>query len=1674
MAATDKPHRNQKTLDKVFAISCILMLASVIWMLVADYNREYKNAARLFRDVESVVNERQMLAALPDQAEVAALREDEQASSKALEDKKAEVAPEMTRITALRDMAIAKRQSIKADRDSIESIRNQERDAVDQAGLSREMRQQRKDQLAAREQQLADLNRALDGAQQDVDKLDAEYEQKVTAPVAKAQQDLDDATAARKHATDKFDRFAKTTVQKQWGLGDAFRSLPILDAFESPTKIKQIVLADLPIEYGSFKYVTRYDRCTSCHLGIDRTGFDHRTLTKLSRSVEDARDARRTAVKAAVNDIQGAVAGVLPKDDLDKLQAKLGALESAVDKGDVVTRVEARAPGAPVPPAPTPETTVGEAVKAEKDKITVKADGQETTFTVPAGAAVLIDGAPAKLENVKEGSRVVVVKGDDEDPFKVISAVVMGLRDPDNPEPVLRAINEPSVLATIEADLVRVKEEDEDYREAESLPKKLELARRILDERKKQGESLGFEPGDLPSHARTVGLTAGQVTQFAAHPRLDLFVDSNSPHPAEKFGCTICHAGQGSATDFQLAAHTPADAVERRQWEETYHWHATHDWEFPMLSSRFTESSCLKCHYEVTDLVRQGNKEEAPKLLRGFNLVRENGCFGCHEIAGIKGGREVGPDLRLEAQPPLEWLTPTDQDKAKSDPANPPGTYRKVGPSLRRIAEKTNEGWARRWIQSPRGFRPDTKMPHFYNLSNDTADGPDALPDDQKDYPAAEIHSIAHYLFLESADGLQGKDTYRKMLEARIAELQDQLQFSPLDDKERKELAEDAHKLADLGLLSRPPNAGRIDALSAALHATQDGLLERYRKLADLEQKIPRLQTRIVQLLGADLAEGGKEDDAVMTAVTDLTKQADDSATLARKYLEEITADEVKTLADLTQKRDQAFQGLVDRATPLLPKPDKELDQAKGELQNLTNELAALVQTMAQERQDLGTQAKELAEAGRTVPMAKQLFDMEGEPAGDLPAPPDKDHKAERLAAGRRIFSERGCLACHVHDAVRDKGTTGDPLPVTDEAANFAPDLSRIALKIAPQGGDAEAARRWLVQWVMNPNVYHPRTRMPITHLSVEDACAVADWLLAQKADKPDDWAGDPKTPEAHTLIALARVYLLKAPGMTVAQVDRILPPDATDLGGVKDATEELKGAALDADEQMLKGQLTTDKLERYIGKKSIGRLGCYGCHDVPGFETAKPIGTALNDWGKKDPERLAFEDADAYVRDHYNIVESRDDPAGKGRPNPDFRPAAGKEPYEQVYFEALEHPTREGFLSAKLTEPRSFDYHRERAWDDRLRMPQFRFGRSRRRPGETDDAYEARQQREEGEAREAVMTFILGLVAEPIPLKFVNAPAPDQLMEAQGRKVLEKFNCIGCHQVRPGVYDVKPSKETLAALERAYKAYEDDPNVNGAAADHVFPGHNAWTGAPQWWPDRLTVHGTQAALEADKAAGRDMLHVRLTEALRFANEDGVVREIPAGGKAIALPPEEMIDQAPTFGGAFADLLSGDYLLKADSQTFKKPDDARPVLPPPLLREGERVQPKWLYQFLLNPGTIRPQQNWMRLRMPKFNMSPDEAMELVNYFGAADQLSNPGAGLTTPYLRVEETDPKYWRDANQDYLKRLPDDKGLDERPSRPRAAGPGAMRTSLGGGGPASPRAGGSSADASSRSWRP
>ena len=67
MAATDQTYRNQKTLDIVFAVSCVLMLLSMVWMFVRGLQpRVQGGPAQLPRRRRRRCNEQQMLDKLPD------------------------------------------------------------------------------------------------------------------------------------------------------------------------------------------------------------------------------------------------------------------------------------------------------------------------------------------------------------------------------------------------------------------------------------------------------------------------------------------------------------------------------------------------------------------------------------------------------------------------------------------------------------------------------------------------------------------------------------------------------------------------------------------------------------------------------------------------------------------------------------------------------------------------------------------------------------------------------------------------------------------------------------------------------------------------------------------------------------------------------------------------------------------------------------------------------------------------------------------------------------------------------------------------------------------------------------------------------------------------------------------------------------------------------------------------------------------------------------------------------------------------------------------------------------------------------------------------------------------------------------------------------------------------
>ena len=110
---------------------------------------------------------------------------------------------------------------------------------------------------------------------------------------------------------------------------------------------------------------------------------------------------------------------------------------------------------------------------------------------------------------------------------------------------------------------------------------------------------------------------------LAYHPNHDR-------HPFNKFGCTICHQGQGRATTRE-AAHGKVE-----------------HWDHPMLEMKYIQSACAKCHLP-TDM------PEAPQLARGRAVFDESGCIGCHKLHGTGG--IIAPELdKVGASRSADWL----------------------------------------------------------------------------------------------------------------------------------------------------------------------------------------------------------------------------------------------------------------------------------------------------------------------------------------------------------------------------------------------------------------------------------------------------------------------------------------------------------------------------------------------------------------------------------------------------------------------------------------------------------------------------------------------------------------------------------------------------------------------------------------------------------------------------------------------------------------------------------------------------------------------------------------------------------------------------------------------------------------------------------------------------------
>jgi hypothetical protein len=128
-----------------------------------------------------------------------------------------------------------------------------------------------------------------------------------------------------------------------------------------------------------------------------------------------------------------------------------------------------------------------------------------------------------------------------------------------------------------------------------------------------------------------------------SHPHPDLM----AAHPVERFGCTLCHGGQGSATEM-VAAHG-----RTLHWEEPLLDTALAE-RYGLTRAELMEARCAVCHVTL----------EPVKGMPLLNAARERlfDCVDCHELPGLPPPDDPkGPSLvRQGEKHPTDYTFPKD------------------------------------------------------------------------------------------------------------------------------------------------------------------------------------------------------------------------------------------------------------------------------------------------------------------------------------------------------------------------------------------------------------------------------------------------------------------------------------------------------------------------------------------------------------------------------------------------------------------------------------------------------------------------------------------------------------------------------------------------------------------------------------------------------------------------------------------------------------------------------------------------------------------------------------------------------------------------------------------------------------------------------------------------------
>jgi len=258
--------------------------------------------------------------------------------------------------------------------------------------------------------------------------------------------------------------------------------------------------------------------------------------------------------------------------------------------------------------------------------------------------------------------------------------------------------------------------------------------------------------------------------------------------------------------------------------------------------------------------------------------------------------------------------------------------------------------------------------------------------------------------------------------------------------------------------------------------------------------------------------------------------------------------------------------------------------------------------------------------------------------------------QAPRWQYATKIYTELGCHGCHLVEGY-------------DKFDKVGPSLRKIGYKVEPE---------WLVSWVHEPTKYNPHTRMPNFRLNREEATAISAYLLSISEKKfsfpeffkPGSTARGQEIFETvgcqgcHVLGEESRQKIdeyrqtktndppVRDHGPDLSRIGEKVKPQwmynwvrnprqlypHTRMPSLRltewqarSVTTYLQtfGDPVEVDGELRKLLDQAEWVEK--GRKLIAVRGCYGCHDIQGFEKAERVGPELSNFGRKTLEEMFF-----------------------------------------------------------------------------------------------------------------------------------------------------------------------------------------------------------------------------------------------------------------------------------------------------------------------------------------------------------------------------------------------------------------------------------------------------------------